>query len=608
MKPPRATRSNGPVQFDFYEEILWMLLPMFAICAGAIGALAACIYPAMWVMVAMQNARMRSDLIDVGLGLTRLPANASNPAAAFPKDAARLPGAAVMYPVLLLAVAIVACLVFFAISAWMRRGLAKSKKGSQWGTKRTLQSIVGPLDRLRGARGRVILGRLTRNSYLATKGFTSVIVFGPPGSGKTTGFAEPAVVEHHGPALVASMKMDLARNTIAVRDALVDGRALVYDPSRSTNLNDRFRCGWTPLARCRTWAGTKRMASWLCSVSSSAVGGAEDDFWKKNAAMMLEPALFLMANSPGKTMADVVEWVQNKTSTLQTAWDTLAIEVEYDGPESAQFKRNMKLANQQLDGVFEWDEKSVSGARTTAMNVLKAYTDPDLVDVSAANSVNLDRFLDGPNTIYICAPATEQEFLRPVLAAMVKDVITTSFERANAQGGELEQPLLIVLDEVANIAPIADLDVIATTCRSHAISLVTLTQSYSQLVDRWSVARAKSIFEGHGAKVLLRGSTDTDLLKSFRSLLGEREERRTTRSRNQSGTSEGEQIRDRSIAMEDELRSLDEGTALILYGGNEPTKVDLRPFFEDPTFRHYREINDNTADVLNAPRTQEYAV
>lgn len=584
-----------------------MLLPMFALCAGAIGALAACIYPAMWVMVAMDDGRMRSDLIDVGIGLARLPAHAANPAAAFPKDATHLPGPLVMYPVLLLAIAIVACLVIAALTAWLRRGQAKANKGSQWGNKRTLQSIIGPLERLRGARGRVILGRLTRNTYLATKGFTSVIVFGPPGSGKTTGFAEPAVVEHHGPALVASMKMDLARNTIAVRDALENGRALVYDPARSTNLNDRYRCAWTPLARCRTWAGAKRMASWLCSVSSSAVGGAEDDFWKKNAAIMLEPALFAFANSPGKTMADVVWWVQNRTDKLQTAWDTIEEGVQYDGSDAAKFARNMKLAYQQLDGVYEWDPKSVASTRTTAMNVLKAYTDPDLVDVDVSNSVNLDRFLDGPNTIYICAPATEQEFLRPVLAAMVKDVIATAFERANAQGGELDESLLIVLDEVANIAPIADLDVIATTCRSHAISLVTLTQSYSQLVDRWSAARAKSIFEGHGAKVLLRGSTDTDLLRSFRSLLGEREERRTTRSRSQSGTSEGEQIRDRSIAMEDELRALDEGTALVLYGGHEPAKVDLRPYFSDPAFSDYRAISDHV-EVLNPKPSQEYAV
>lgn len=604
----RRGPSSPSYRYDIYDELLMMLAPIFAITLSAALLVGALLYPLLWLAIALGGGAMRSSVLDVAWGIVQLPRNMADPAQAWSKDAAQLPGPVLMYLLLALMFAALTGLVMLAarLIAGRRFG-SKRDRDSRWGTRASLKDITGSLAQLRGARGRVIVGRFDSRRYVATRDFASLLVVGPPGSGKTRGVAIPTLLEHDGPAIAASVKMDLAAETIAARNELEGGRALVYDPTRATPINDALRCGWTPLARCRTWAGTKRMAHWLCSVQSASAG--DDKFWRDSAAMLLEPALFAFANTPGKTIRDVIGWVQNTADTIHEAWYRIeegVVESEHSD-RGDQLERNMRLAKAQLEGVFAWDEKTIAGARTTAMNVLKAYSDPDLLDVDAAHSVDLRAFLGGRNTLYLCAPLGEQEFLAPVFAAMVKDIITTAYDCANEQGGELRLPLLVQLDEVANITPINDLDKIATTCRGAGITLVTLTQSYSQLVDRWGAPRAKSIFEGHSGKALLKGSTDTELLGMFRKLIGDQEERRTTRSRSSSGESTSEQLRDRALAAEHELRALEKNQGVLVYGSNEPTKFRLRHFYADADMAQYRQTFERVA-ILNTDETVEQAL
>ena len=88
----------------------------------------------------------------------------------------------------------------------------------------------------------------------------SAIVIGPTQTGKTTGFAVPAILEWQGPVLATSVKSDLLRETLAARSALPGADVWIYDPTGSTGLP---ATGWTPLAGCESWQGAQRIASWL---------------------------------------------------------------------------------------------------------------------------------------------------------------------------------------------------------------------------------------------------------------------------------------------------------------------------------------------------------
>src|SRR6185503_10879219 len=80
--------------------------------------------------------------------------------------------------------------------------------------------------------GRLTLGR-NAGKLVAAEQRQSAIVVGPTQTGKTTGFAIPAILEWDGPVVATSVKTDLLADTLARRTTL-DGRVWVYDPSGAT--------------------------------------------------------------------------------------------------------------------------------------------------------------------------------------------------------------------------------------------------------------------------------------------------------------------------------------------------------------------------------------
>jgi type IV secretion system protein VirD4 len=77
----------------------------------------------------------------------------------------------------------------------------------------------------------------------------------------------------------------------------------------------------------------------------------------------------------------------------------------------------------------------------------------------------------------------------PLFSGLVTRVIEAAYDRAARQGRPLDPPLLVVLDEAANVAPLAELDVLASTAAGHGIQLVTVWQDLAQLTARYGPRR-----------------------------------------------------------------------------------------------------------------------
>src|SRR3954452_13708832 len=94
---------------------------------------------------------------------------------------------------------------------------------ASWARRRDLRSL-----RIRGAvPGRLTLG-LVGGRLVAAEPRQSVIVVGPVQTGKTSGFAVPAILEWKGPVVATSVKTDLLRETLVARVAIASGRVWIY--------------------------------------------------------------------------------------------------------------------------------------------------------------------------------------------------------------------------------------------------------------------------------------------------------------------------------------------------------------------------------------------
>jgi type IV secretion system protein VirD4 len=553
--PPSAPRA-GPAWAS--PSPAWALVGAAAVALAlalwAAGELAGFLSAGRWPVVPPSGA---ASLL---LGVLTHP---RHPALAWPRRArAELPGRAVLYG-LALALSIAAvggalAVLRVARSLLARAGRAgRAPQAAAWATAGDLGPLVvrGPMP------GRLVLGKMGRR-LLAAEPRQSVIVVGPTQTYKTSGFAVPSVLEWEGPVLATSMKTDLVRDTIAWRSRL--GRVFVYDPAGGTGLE---RSGWSPLAGAGTWAGAKRMAAGLCATARTGGGGLTDgDFWYAAAAKLLAP-LLLAAAASGRTMTDVVRWVDEQEVAVVEA-----VLEELEAPEALQAAR----------ATWQRDHRQLSSVYTTAETVIEAFADPVVARSAARSDIDPARFsAGGTDTLFLCAPARHQQRFQPLFSGLLTEVLDHAFQTAAASARPLDPPLLVVLDEAANVAPLDELDLLASTAAGHGVQLVTVWQDLAQISARYG-ARAATVANNHRAKVVLSGISDPATLEHVSALVGDEEVAQTSVTTDPDGRRSVTQASlYRRLAPAHALRRIAPGHGVLVYGYLPPAELRLRPWHDD---------------------------
>jgi len=447
--------------------------------------------------------------------------------------------------------------------------------------------------------GRLALGTVGRRR-LASEKAQSVIVFGPTQSHKTSGFAVPAILDWQGPVVAASVKTDLVEHTIDRRRLI--GAVQCFDPSGSTGLPSAH---WSPLPEARTWPGARRAAAAMTEVARTSVGTMADaDFWYAAAARLLAPLLFAAAVGGGD-MDDVVRWVATQEES-----DVLALLGAVDLPEAI----HAALSS------FGKEERQRSSIYTTLEAVLEPFgctaappgrlTDDGGYRVPAdgrpigggpiADGSGAGRSVDGgtvdpavlvggSNTLYLCAPAHDQRRLTPLFASVVRSVVEHVYDRVTLTRNPLDPPLLVVLDEAANIAPLSDLDGLAATAAGHGVQLVTIWHDMAQINARYGL-RSTTVVNNHRAKLFLSGISDPSTLDYASHLIGEEEvslPARTHGGRGGPSTTHSPTVR--RLASADSLRRIPPGEAVLVYGDLAPARLRLRPWYTDRRQRSSKE-------------------
>ncbi|HEX3333099.1 MAG TPA: type IV secretory system conjugative DNA transfer family protein [Acidimicrobiales bacterium] len=439
-----------------------------------------------------------------------------------------------------------------------------TRRGARWATRRDLGALrvkadAAPPGRLLlgthgGLRG---LGGLGGMAVIAAEAGQSVVVVGPTQSGKTTSLAVPAILGWPGPVVAASVKGDLVRDTAAARGAM--GRVWRIDPAGST---DAPSDGWSPLEGCRDWRHAGRLAADLCHGAKAEGITADGDFWYATAAKLLGP-LLLAAALERRSMADVVRWVDT-----QEVGEVAGI-LERAAPAEALHAAQATWCR---------DERTRSSVYTTAETVLAPFADAPPASTGGP-LFDPPELFGGAHTVYLCAPAHDQRRLRGYFTALIQQVLTCAFERATRSGRPLSPPLLVVLDETAHIAPLAELDGLAATCASHGIQLVTIWQDVAQVRARYG-ARAATVLNNHRAKLFLPGIADPDTLDYASRLVGDEEAMVPSVTRDPGGGhSTTSTTGSRRLLPPEELRCLPRGQAVLVYGTLPPVRLSLRPWW-----------------------------
>ncbi len=503
--------------------------------------------------------------------LLHLPGHYHDPKHAWPPEVQRLlPGPVGMYAALALTVWAPVLLVGWLLGRWRlpahHARTPRRQRGARWASLWQLRRLLVTRPRP----GRIVLGRRDRLTdrllgkvLLAVEPCHSVLAFGPPGSYKTHALVIPAILEWQGPLIATSIKPDVLRATLAHRARL--GEVWVYDP---LGLSGVPGAQWTPLAYCGSYAKAKRVGRMLADAADVQGHKADDaNYWQLLGAKLLACVLYAAAGT-GRTMAEVARWVDVQ-----------------DFDEVAQCL--MELGDQQaLDA---WAACTARPDNTrgsvfgTAETLLDVFGDPVVAESANGCDVDLDALLTGANsTLYLYAPASEQERLRPLFELLVSVVIARAEELAAAQpDGMLSPRLFVCLDGAGNCAAIRKLPQLATTGRGQGIQLLTIWHDEAQLAYRYG-RRAATVLNGHRAKLFLSGQADPASLELASKLIGDEAITHTSETSGDGRNSTTESVGWRRLVPVEALRQLKPRRAVLVYGHLPPVRIRLRPWFHSP--------------------------
>jgi hypothetical protein len=154
---------------------------------------------------------------------------------------------------------------------------------------------------------------------------------------------------------------------------------------------------------------------------------------------------------------------------------------------------------------------------------------------------------------------------------------TAKITGSRMPGGRLDPPLLMALDEIANIAPV-NIPNFMADAGGRGIQMAIVSHGLGQLRGRWGQHGAQIIADTAGCKVFLPGISDTALLKAASELCGQTAFRQKCQ----------EHLTRHDICEPAMLRELPDGWALLIRGGRAPVLAQLPLAWTDRAYKRAR--------------------
>lgn len=221
---------------------------------------------------------------------------------------------------------------------------------------------------------------------------------------------------------------------------------------------------------------------------------------------------------------------------------------------------------------------------------------------AAGSDIDPGTLLDWNGTLYLVAPLHAQGRLAPVLEPLIMTVVRAAQDRAAAET-PVDPGLLLLLDEAGTTAPLRQLPQLAATGRGQQVQVVSVWQSLGQIEERYGSRLAQAVVKNHHAQLALAGISDLPTLDHFSRLCGDGEVSRTTiTAQAAGGRSRSTAPEARRLASVQQLRQLQVGQGLLVYGSLPPALLRLRRWRQGRTVTPAQQADSDSRRELPAAR------
>lgn len=432
------------------------------------------------------------------------------------------------------------------------------------------QAELGRLQRHNSRHGGRFYAGTVPGGLVLTDPQHALLVLGPPRSGKTSAVAVPNVLSAPGAVVSTSTKLDVLTATSRARGET--GRCWLLDPTGSVRVDPPSvtRLRWSPVAAASTWDDSLVIARALTGAARPAGRHGESAHWTERAEALLGPLLH-------------AAWLSRREMDSVLGW---VLRQEIGPAQSVLHAHGVQTAADALGGIAATDHRELSGIWSSLAGVLAAYRSDAVLDNSCGVNFDPTEFVRTSDTVYVCAPARHQELAAPIVVAFVEQVRSAAYASRSGIGADPTNhaPVTMVLDELANIAPLPDLPSLVADGGSQGVLTLGCLQDLSQARVRWGRA-ADGFLSLFGAKLVLPGIGDLSTLELVSKLGGEVDVPTRSVSRSSpwgpglgGATVSWSTSRQRRIPPE-AVYQLPPGRALLLSGPRPPEHVSLPPWW-----------------------------
>ena len=384
-----------------------------------------------------------------------------------------------------------------------------------------------------------------------------------PRSGKTTSVAIPAICSAPGAVVATSNKLDILY-TAALRQKITGVPPWVFDPQGVARTPQTW--WWDPLDAVTTVEEAERLAGHFIA----EVEDEKDSIWSKSATELLS-GLLLAANLTRSTITQVYKWLADEHDPAPVA----ALEAGGFDVLAGSLRGLSHAAPETRASVYF---TARSGARCLRNPQITAWVTPPRRSLPRLDP---DQFVGGRGTLYLLSKDSGGS-AAPLVAALTDRVMRAGVRQAEARGGRLDPPLVVVLDEAASAWPRS------ATCPSCTPTSGPAASCRSPSCNPCPRARpcgARPGWPPSGRRPPSNSSAPAPTTRTPPSrisrLVGDHDVATVSVSTGRGG-SRSTSLTNRPVLTAAQVRALPKGTALLLATGTPATLLRLHPYYAGP--------------------------
>ena len=333
----------------------------------------------------------------------------------------------------------------------------------------------------------------------------NIAIFGPPGSGKTSGIAIINAMSFQGSVLAVDVKGDLY-NYVSKHS---NRKIVRFCPDSPTALADSVR--FDPFAELNQMNDTDKKL-YLESVATVLIpdeGGSDGNYFSTRARKMFQGITHLILHSnPNASFPDVIHAILQGNVF---EWVTKAIESVCEP------------AKELLASFYGNSEKNVSSAYDALTTALVHFSNPILDELLSKNGNCISiQTLEKGTDLYLQISQEHLDAYAPLFTLLIQSMSTAFTKRPDSSTGAKNRPILMLLDEFPQLTFSYKLiNSNLSTLRSKSVICMVIQQNLSQLEYRYQPTGARSILGNCNYQIIL-GSNDINSSKVFSDTFGKK--------------------------------------------------------------------------------------